>query len=95
MAARPSWPSMLIVPKPLHSPEKMSLTSCIERTLPNSPNSAVTSSSVADRGNPRIKSVINVVDPKLPSPTAQRPMVSGKTVVFPNGSGAPFQDGTN
>ncbi len=75
MAARPSWPSILIVPKPLHSLEKMSLASCIERTLPYSLNSAETFSSVADRGNPRMKSVINVIDPKVPKPTAQRPMV--------------------
>lgn len=59
MAARPSCPSMSIVAKPLHSPEKMSLTSLIARTGPYLEKRAVTLSSVEDRGNPLMKIVIN------------------------------------
>ena len=50
MAARASCPSMPIKPNPRHLPLKISATSWIERTLPNSENKASTDASVASLG---------------------------------------------
>lgn len=46
MAARASCPSISIKAKPLHWPEKISVTRLSERTVPNSENSVVISFSV-------------------------------------------------
>jgi hypothetical protein len=50
IAARASWPSISMKPKPRHLPVKTSLASLIERTVPYSANNSVTLSSDAFSG---------------------------------------------